>query len=124
MHRDPTDSLFERPNVVYVGISHGHQLLRVAMAVLHNAHTGLPSFKLLEKKKNNKNQKQFSQIPQGALESSEILLVVCTECLHGRLCHLSSALFQAEEPQREWMHVGTRQREPCTPTQVPNSRSL
>lgn len=49
MHRDPTDSLFERPNVVYVGISHGHQLLRVAMAVLHNAHTGLPSFKLLEK---------------------------------------------------------------------------
>lgn len=55
MHRDPTDSLFERPNVVYVGISHGHQLLRVAMAVLHNAHTGLPSFKLLEKKNKQQN---------------------------------------------------------------------
>lgn len=49
MHRDPTDSLFERPDVVYVGIPHGHQLLRVVVAVLHNTHTGLPGFKLLEK---------------------------------------------------------------------------
>lgn len=49
MCRGPTDSLFECADVVYVGISHGHQLLRVVVAVLHNTHTGLPRFKLLEK---------------------------------------------------------------------------
>lgn len=46
---DPTDSLLERPDVVDVGIPHGHQLLRVVVAVLHNAHTGLPSFKLWDR---------------------------------------------------------------------------
>lgn len=51
MHQDHTDSLFECPYVVYVGIPHGHQLLCVVMAVLHNAHAGLASFKLSEKNK-------------------------------------------------------------------------
>lgn len=46
---DPTDSLLERPDVVDVGIPHGHQLLRVVMAVLHNTHTGLPRFKLWDR---------------------------------------------------------------------------
>lgn len=46
---DPTDSLLERPNVVDVSIPHGHQLLRVVMAVLHNTHTGLPRFKLWDR---------------------------------------------------------------------------
>lgn len=69
--QDSADSLFECPNVVYVGIAHGHQLLCVAMAVLHNTHTRLSRFKLLEKTENS-----LGQIPQEALRSSEILYKV------------------------------------------------
>lgn len=53
MCQDPTDSLFECPDVVYVGIPHGHQLLRVVVAVLHNTHSGLPGLKLLERNRSH-----------------------------------------------------------------------
>lgn len=94
MCQDPTDSLFECANVVYVGIPHGHQLLRVVMAVLHNTHTGLSRFKLL-----GKNRCQFGSDTSGGPGGSGILLMVCAEALQFkpfRLCCLFSALFQAE----------------------------
>lgn len=109
--QDPPDSLFECPDVVYVGIPHGHQLLRVVVAVLHNAHSGLPGLKLLERNRSYLGP-GTSRGPGGL---RNLLIVSCSMSSRwALLLLLGCTTYSRQEPLQKQMQVGPSETRPKT----------